>query len=170
MANKRKDTGKDKIEVDEFGAAIDTGDEFVSEVSPASAEISLELTEEEKIKLEAEARTEVAQSMKLAKMKQFKAAAKKRLQTEAMFRHGKDDKGQDLDTVDLNLASYPKFIMLDGVMYYSGRRYTKSRAVVQVLKDQMDRGWRQEAARLGEKTEWVEQKQKLLSRQGLQLH
>lgn len=168
MARKNKDN--ETVEAEDFGAGIDTGDEFETNVSPSSADISPELTEKEKLQLEAEAREEVAKAIRLSKMKEFKAAAKKRLQAEAMFRHGKDDKGDDLDTVDLNLASYPKYIMLDGVMYYSGKRYTKSRKVIQVLKDVMDRGWRQEAARLGERTEWVEQKQKLLSRQGLQLH
>ncbi len=38
-------------------------------------------------------------------------------------------------------------------MYYHGRTYTKSRKVIQVLKDQQDRGWRQEAARRGERAE-----------------
>lgn len=168
MANKPP---KDKAI--EFGADVpDDDDEELKaiEATLEGTEITVELTEDEKVKLEAEARMEVAKALKAAKMKDFKAAAKKRLQAEAMFRNGKDDSGEDLATIELHMASYPKWITLDGVRYYSGRKYTKRKSVIAVLQDQMDRGWRQEAARMGERTEWVEQKQKLLSRNGLQMH
>lgn len=169
MAKKDKNAGEPEIE---FGAEIETdaNDFGLDALMAGNADISVELTEAEKTKLEAEAKREVAAAIKIAKMKDFKNAAKKRLQAEAMFRNGKDDSGEDLDTVELNLASYPKWITLDGTRYYSGMKYKKRKGVIAVLKDQMDRGWRQEAARLGEKTEWVEQKQKLLSRSGLQMH
>lgn len=168
MANK---PGKGKNSETDFGADISDDEELSAiEATLAGADITVELTEDEKIKLEAEARMEVAKALKAAKMKEFKNAAKKRLQEEAMFRNGKDDSGEDLATIDLVLASYPKYITLDGARYYSGRKYTKRKAVIAVLQDQMDRGWRQEAARMGERTEWVEQKQKLLTRNGLQLH
>lgn len=161
---KKSDKGMD------FGSDVEDEELAAIAATINNDDITVELTEEEKIKLEAEARMEVAKAIKAAKMKDFKNAAKKRLQTEAMFRHGKDDSGEDLATVDLVLASYPKCIILDGVIYHSGKRYTKRRSVIQVLQEQMDRGWRQEAARMGEKTEWVEQKQKLLTRGGLQIH
>jgi hypothetical protein len=158
---------KKKDDITDFGD--DISDEELATFG-GNEEIQVELTEKEKLKLEAEARQEVAAAIKAAKMKEFKNAAKKRLQAETMFRNGKDDGGEDLDTVDLVLASHPKFIILDGAVYHSGRKYTKKRSVVAVLKDQMDRGWRQEAARLGERTDWVEQKQKLLTRNGLMMH
>ncbi len=154
----------DTEEVTEFGAGIEAEDTEVS------GDIQIELTEKEKLALEAEARREVAADIKASKKKEFKAAAKKRLQAEAMFKSGKDDKGEDLDTVELQLASWPKYIILDGTVYHSGRKYTKRKAVIAVLKDQMDRGWRQEAARLGERTDWVAQKQMVLSRGGLTVH
>lgn len=167
MAKKDKNVGEPEID---FGADVEDSDFGLDALMAGNGDISVELTEAEKTKLEAEAKREVAAAIKAAKMKDFKSAAKKRLQAEAMFRNGKDDSGEDLDTVELNLASYPKWVTLDGTRYYSGRKYTKRKGVIAVLKDQMDRGWRQEAARLGEKTEWVEQKQKILSRNGLQMH
>lgn len=156
----KKETPKEE----EFGEEVD------DTIMDPDGEIGAELTEEEKKKLEADARKEVAAALKAVKMKDFKSAAKKRLQAQAMFTSGKDDTGEDLDEVDLALASHPKYIMLDGAVYHSGRKYKKRKAVIAVLKDQMDRGWRQEAARMGERTEWVEQKQKLLTRGGLQMH
>lgn len=161
--SKKKDEGAD------FGAEMELDEDALAVLS-GNDEIEVELSEKEKLKLEAEARREVAEAIKAAKAKEFKAAAKKRIQSEAMFRNGKDDGGEDLDTVELTLASHPKFIILDGAVYHSGKKYSKKRSVIAVLKDQMDRGWRQEAARLGEKTEWVEQKQKLLTRNGLMMH
>ncbi len=151
----------------EFGSEIEAGEDAVL---ASSEQIQIELTEKEKIALEKEARQEVAAAIKAAKMKDFKLAAKKRIQSEAMFRHGKDDTGEDLISIDLQLASYPKHIILDGVIYTSGRRYTKKRSVIAVLNEIMHRGWQQEAARLGERTDWAEQKQKVLSRNGLQMH
>lgn len=109
---------------------------------------SVELSEAEKLELEKEARTEVMKALKASKAKAFKAQAKKRLQAEMLFRNGKDDSGEDLVTVALHLASHPKYIMLDGAVYHSNRKYTVRRAVATVLLDQMHRGWEQEEARL----------------------
>lgn len=142
---------KSKDEVSEFGEEVEIEDDLAH--FAGNDEIHVELSEAEKIKLEAEAKKEVMAAIKAAKMKDFKAAAKKRLQAEVMFKAGKDDSGEDLDTVDLLLASHPKYIMLDGTVYHSGRKYTKKKSVVAVLKEQMDRGWRQESARRGEKVE-----------------
>jgi len=167
MAKKDKVAGEPEVD---FGTGVEDNDFGLDALLAGDDEIGVELTEAEKKKLEAEAKKEVAVAIKAAKMKDFKSAAKKKLQAEAMFRNGKDDSGEDNDTIELNLASYPKWVTLDGVRYYSGRKYKKRKAVIAVLKDQMDRGWRQEAARLGEKTEWVAEKQKLLSRNGLQMH
>jgi hypothetical protein len=168
MAKKKDETVKDSFE---FGAEVE--DETIVAASDNAideGEISLELTEAEKTKLRAEARKEVAAALKLSKMKEFKAAEKKRIQAQAMFANGKDDSGEDLVTVELQLASYPKYIILDGARYYSGRKYTKRRAVAAVLLDQMDRGWRQEFARRGEKNEFLESMPKRLSHSSVMAH
>lgn len=172
------EVAKEAVKAEEFGAGLAvTGEENDGQeigageaALPPDAEFSAELSENEKAEIEAEARREVQEALKAAKKKDYKAQLKKRIKSEAMFRSGKDDKGNDLDTIDLVLASYPQYIILDGAVYHSGKRYTKNRNVIAVLKDQMDRGWRQEAARMGEKTDWVAQKQKLLTRGGLQIH
>lgn len=112
--------------------------------------LSTDLTEKEKLEIEAEARKEIAAEAKALKRKEFKNSAKKRMQQQAAFRDGKDDAGDDLETITLNLAPVQPNICLDGTRYYHGRSYTKSKAVIAVLKDQMFRGWKEESARLGE--------------------
>lgn len=128
----------------------DVTDEDIIETADSleSDNFSVDLTEEEKVKLEAEARAEVLKHMKLSESKRFKAAAKARIQAEMLFRTAKDASGQGVVTVDLLLASHPKYIMLDGAVYHSGKKHTVSRPVAAVLLDQMHRGWEQEYARL----------------------
>jgi hypothetical protein len=55
---------------------------------------------------------------------------------------------------------------LDGVRYHSGRTYKVKRQVAAVLKDQMDRSWRQEAARLGEPVDNLVQRRMIVSARG----
>jgi len=112
------------------------------------SDVSVELTEEEKLELEKEARAEVMKQLKAAQSKRFKLAAKQRIQAEMLFRSAKDSKGEDLITVELSLASHPKFLILDGAVYHSGRKYKVARGVAAVLLDQMHRGWEQEYARI----------------------
>ena len=150
-------------------AKKENDDHIENETLEAASQESATLTEKEKLAIEAEVRAEIAKELKAAAKKDFKAAAKLRIQAETMFRSGRDDSGEDLDTIDLQLASYPKFIMLDGTVYHSGKKYTKKKSVIAVLKDQMDRGWRQEAARLGEKMEMVAQRRTLVNRYGTQI-
>lgn len=109
-----------------------------------------ELTEGEKLKIEAEARAEVTKEMKAAKVKEFKEAAKRRLKMQALFSDGKDEHGEGTESITLNLSPVQPHVCLDGKRYYHGRTYTVSRGVMQVLKDQMFRGWKEESARLGE--------------------
>lgn len=118
------------------------------EIAAADAEFDSELTEAEKLKLEAEAKAEVLKALKLSKAKAFKQAAKQRIQAEMLFRSAKDSTGADVVTVSLLLASHPKYIMLDGAVYHSGRKYSVSKAVASVLLDTMHRGWEQEYARI----------------------
>ncbi len=127
------------------------------------------LTKAEKAQLEAEAKAEFQKELKAEAKKKFKEAHKKKLQAAVMFSAGKDDSGEDLATLKLELASYPKYIILDGTVYHSGRTYTKKRGVIAVLADQMDRGWRQEAARLGEKLEMTHERRTIINRYGAQL-
>ena len=140
-------------------------------VKPVAAEeFSVELTEKEKLAIEKEARAEVLKTMKADAKEAFKEAAKKRIEADMMFSAGKDDKGEDLGTIDLYLASTPKYIMLDGAVYHSGRTYTKKKSVIAVLADQMDRGWRQEEARRGEKVEnFVYESKKVFGKNGLRV-
>lgn len=113
-----------------------------------AADYSGELTEEDKLKLEKQARREVAEAIKKSKAEAFKEAAKNRILLEKARQDGKDDKGEDLVTVDLHLASYPPQIVLDGKVYYSGKKYKVNRGKAQVLLELMYRGWEAEERRL----------------------
>jgi len=172
MVKKSKD---DLGEGDTFGKAIDDIDnELEQSIAAAKAaeaapvdDLSGELTDAEKKEIEAQARTEVAASIKNSKMKAYKAQVKKQLLAQQMFSEGKDDKGNNTVDVDLYLASYPKWIMLDGKRYHHGRRYRVKAGVASVLMEQMSRGWEQEEARRGEKVELLPATQKILGKNGL---
>lgn len=128
-----------------------------------------ELTDEEKAEIEVAAREEVIADLKASAMEKYKEQAKLKIQGEMLFRSGKNSKGKDTQKVVLDLASYPRFIILDGAVYHSGRTYNVDSGVAAVLRDQMDRGWAQEAARMGEKIVDVNHRRKVLGRNGLQL-
>jgi hypothetical protein len=129
---------------------VDGEDELhdVAAAADGDYDFGVELSESEKLALEKEAKAEVLKQIKLSKAKAFKQAAKDRIKADMLFRSAKDATGADLVTVALMLASHPKYIMLDGAVYHSGRKYTVTRPVASVLLDQMHRGWEQEYARI----------------------
>lgn len=101
---------------------------------------SVELTEAEKLAIEAEAKAEVAKELKAEKRKEFKAAAKQRLKKQVLFQHGKDEEGDDTELVLIQLASHMPFIRLDNNVYYHGRAYRLSQKTAASIKEQMYRG------------------------------
>lgn len=112
--------------------------------------VAVELTEEEKLSIEAEARKEVAAELKADKKKAFKDAAKRRLKVQSSFRDGKNESGDVVETITLDLAPAQHFICMDGTRYYHGQKYTLPLAKVQAINDMAFRGWKEESARLGE--------------------
>jgi len=139
MSDKKKENEPTAI-LDKKAEAIET----------KAAPLSMELTEEEMLQLEEEAKLEAAAEIRAQKKKAFKEAAIKKHKTTALFSAGKDDKGADLETITLNLSPAQPYISLDGVLYYNGKTYTKSVGVIQTLKDIAGRGWKEEDIRLGE--------------------
>ena len=117
---------------------------------PLSAELSklvknatpenIELTDEEKLLIAAEAAAEVAQDLKAEKIKEYKAAEKQKLKKQTLFQYGKDEEGEDTEYVLVMLASHMPCIMLDGKKYYSGRGYRLGVKTAAVIKEQMFRG------------------------------
>ena len=130
-----------------------------------------QLTEAEKDKIMLEVKREMAAEARKEAMELYKEKAKLQAKAEAMFKVGKDDTGEDLATIDFWLASHPKYAMLDGVVYHSGRTYTKKRGVIAVLAETMWRTMLQEERRLGEKNEFTHMPQyrKVLTSKGLQI-
>lgn len=129
--------------------------------------ISVELTEEEKLRLEEEARQEVEEEAREEKKRVFKEAARSRMKRRQLFSEGKDDDGDDLEEVTLDLAPMQSDIRLDGKSYYHGRKYKVKKSIAAVLRDQMYRGWDQEAARTKEKPDALRNKQKYLGSRGM---
>lgn len=115
-----------------------------------SVPVSFELTESEKIEIEAEARADVEKELKAQKRKEFKDAAKRRLKAQSLVRDGVDETGESVATIFLDLAPAQHFISLDGSRYYHGRTYTLPIGKIQAINDMAYRGHKEESARLGE--------------------
>lgn len=113
-------------------------------------EISTELTAAEKKKIEQEARDEVAVQLKASKAKAYKEQALRKAQSESILRNAQNQKGEDMVEIEMDIASHPKFITLDGARYHSGRKYTVTKGVADVLREQMNRGWEEEDRRLND--------------------
>jgi hypothetical protein len=120
-------------------AKKDDVDDKFNALLPAATE-SVELTEAEKLAIEAEARAEVTKELKAEKRKEFKAAAKQRLKKQTLFQHGKDEEGEDLELVLVQLAPHMPFIRLDNNVFYHGRAYRLSTKTAACIKEQMYRG------------------------------
>ena len=113
-------------------------------------EISTELTAAEKKKIEQEARDEVAVQLKASKAKAYKEQAMRKAQAESLLRNAQNEKGEDMVEIDMDIASHPKFITLDGARYHNGKSYTVTKGVAAVLREVMDRGWEEEDRRLND--------------------
>lgn len=113
-------------------------DELLTE---AAAPPSSELTEKEKLELEAEAAVEVAKELKAANRKAFKDAAKQRLKKQKLFQAGKDETGDDTQLILVNLGPCAGYVRLDNEVYHHGRAYRLGKGKAQVLLDQMHRTW-----------------------------
>ena len=136
-------TDKDTLDDQLKKLATSPSDAFTSKSKKTKAvEIteSEELTEEELEAIEAEAKAEVAKEAKTEKLKAAKDAAKQRLKKQALFRQGKNETGDDVETVLITLAAHMPFIRLDGAVYYPGRAYRVGKKTAAVLKEQMFRG------------------------------
>ena len=100
----------------------------------------IDLSAAEKAAITAEVEAEVAKELKATKRKEFKAAEKARLKKQVLFRHGRDEKGEDTELVLITLASHTPHLRLDNDIYYPGRAYRLSRGKAAVVKEQMYRG------------------------------
>lgn len=88
-----------------------------------------------------------------------------------VFRHARNEKGEDMVDIVVSVASFPKHIVLDGTVYVERKtpyRVTKGKAAV--LRELMARGWEEEERRLGtsEGNAKHRLRQYKLSSQGLQ--
>ena len=111
----------------------------------------MELSEKEKLALELEASEEVAKEAKAEKRKAFKLAAKQRLKKQALFQAGKDDTGENLTSVLIQLPNFQDEIRLDGMRYINGRVYQVGPGKLAVLNDIMFRGEKHNAEIHGHK-------------------
>lgn len=112
--------------------------------------LAAELSEQQKIEIEAEARAEIEAELLADKKKAFKEGAKRRYKAQTAFRDGKNENGESSSTITLDLSPAQHFICLDGARYYHGQTYTLPLPKVQAINDMAYRGWKEESARLGE--------------------
>lgn len=140
MAKKEKDLDEKLRKLNAAPVEKPLSKELSAVVKAATSE-TLELTEEEKELIAAEAASEVAQDLKADKIKEYKAAEKQRLKKQTLFKQGKDEEGIDTEYVLVTLAQHMPFIALDGVKYYSGRGYRLGVNKAAVIKEQMYRGY-----------------------------
>lgn len=107
--------------------------------------IDLALSDAELKALEEQAVKEVEAEMKAALSKDFLDQKKLELKKKALFKHGKDAKGNDVVTVRVDLAPNSSYITLDGRVFFHGHTYKFTKAQADVISEQMHRGWMHEA-------------------------
>jgi hypothetical protein len=103
--------------------------------------VDTNLTAAEKADIELQAEIELAKELKAEEVKRFKEEAKARLKKDKMFELGKDEDGEDTESVHINLGDSSNYIRLDGTVYIQGKAYKVSRAKAATLKDIMHRTW-----------------------------
>lgn len=127
-----------------------------------------ELSAADKAALDKEAELEVLADLKAKAMDDYKKAKKLELSKKAMFKHGKDAKGQNVERIAIDVAQHVPHIRLDGVVYYPGFSYTVSHDVARVLKEQMYRSYLHDAEINGLDINGYMGRQKALARLGPQ--
>lgn len=100
------------------------------------------LTDEEMSRLEAEAQAEVQEELRANLADEYKKNYKAQLKREALFRKGKDEEGEDLVDVLIDLPSFCPDIRLDGVIYTNGETYKMGRAKAASVKDIIARAYK----------------------------
>lgn len=101
---------------------------------------AVDLTDAERTEISAQAAQELAEEMKADARLEFKKAEKARMKKKALFQAGKDDEGDDLESILIQLAPHMPFIKLDNNVYYPNRMYRLNRKTAAVVKEQMFRG------------------------------
>jgi len=101
---------------------------------------AVELSDAERAEISAQAAEELASEMRADARLEFKKAEKQRLKKKAMFQAGKDDEGDDLESILITLAPHMPFIKLDNNVYYPNRMYRLNKKTAAVVKEQMFRG------------------------------
>ncbi len=102
----------------------------------------LGLSEAEMERLEQEAEEEVASELKANMAEEYKKNHKAMLKRKALFRAGKNDVGDDLVEVLIDLPPYCEDIRLDGVIYAVNQTYKMGHNKAAVIKDQIARAWK----------------------------
>jgi hypothetical protein len=105
----------------------------------------LELTAEEIAAIHAEVEKEIAKETKDKLKKELKDSLKSAAKKKALFADGKNEEGENLVSVTLNLASHAPDIKLDGKMYRNGVTYQLTPKTAAVINEIAYRGWLHDA-------------------------
>lgn len=74
----------------------------------------------------------------------FKEERKRKARKAEQFKNGTDAKGEDVESVQINLAPHSPFINIDGRLFYHGLTYKFTQAQAQTIKSAMFETWRHE--------------------------
>ena len=102
---------------------------------------AMELSAEEQADIEAEVRAEIAKELKADKRKAYFELKKAELKKKALFKHGKDEEGENTEAVFIALAPHAPFIRLDNNIYYPNRIYRLGQKKASTIKEIMYRTW-----------------------------
>lgn len=106
---------------------------------------SLELTKEEIAIIHAEVEKELAKEAKDKMKKELKDSLKSEAKKKQLFSEGKNESGENLVSVTLNMASHAPDIKLDGQTFRNGVTYQLTQKKAAVINEIVYRGWLHDA-------------------------
>lgn len=107
--------------------------------------LSVDLTEKEIADIHAQVEAELVKESKDRLKKELKDSLKAQAKKKALFSEGKNDDGEDLISVTLNLAPHAPDVKLDGKMYRHGVTYQLTPKTAAVMNEIQYRTWLHDA-------------------------
>jgi hypothetical protein len=104
-----------------------------------------ELTKDEIAAIHAEVEKELAKEAKDKMKKELKDSLKSEAKKKQLFSEGKNEAGEDLVSITLNMASHAPDIKLDGKTYRNGVTYQLTPKTAAVINEIAYRGWLHDA-------------------------
>lgn len=108
-------------------------------------QVTSALTEKEISDIHSQVEAELAKEAKDKLKKELKDSLKSAAKKKALFSEGKNDEGEDLVSVTLNLAPHAPDVKLDGRLYRHGVTYQLTPSTAAVMNEIQYRTWLHDA-------------------------